>query len=124
MDFFLKCFIQVIFIAVNRHVQFGNPTSSGKVITAPALLWLPFRNEIFQSYLNCLFSRSKGTVSMQNFKHLCNSIIELLIVFEYPAQYIHAIIWEVRCIQGGGESLTLPDCFFFLLCVGEEIGSA
>ena len=40
---------------------------------------------------NIIFSRLKITISVSNFKHLCNSIHELLNVFEDPAQRVYTI---------------------------------
>ena len=58
----------------NRPVQFGNLVSLGKP----------------QKYDIC--SESSSTTSVPDFKYLCNSIPELLNVFEDPAQCMHIIV--------------------------------
>ena len=42
-----------------------------------------------------IFSGSKSTTSIPKFKYLCNSILELLNVFEYPVQRVHTIAIDV-----------------------------
>ena len=48
-------------------------------------------NQTVKKFNSNVFSRSKSTTSVPVFKYLCNSIPELLNVFEDPAQRVHTI---------------------------------
>jgi len=73
-----------------------------RVVTAIVLLWLPIGNVQAKlsvmitklQHIQIIFSRSKSTASVPNFKYLCYTIPELLNVFEDPAQCILYYTWN------------------------------